>query len=267
MVKADFILKLGGSAITHKDAPLSANVPVMETAARELAGVNLSRNKIVLVYGGGSYGHYVARKHMAEGKVQSPAGAAEIRAAMISLTKVLTEAFLWHGLPIFCISPSSSLAFSEGRITNEECLLASARLALENGLLPAIGGDVVLERGGGARIASGDLIARILAKRMGAKALLFGTDVDGVTGSNGKLITRAGRGDLDRLIAQIGGRKGDVTGGMAGKLTEIRSYLDEGGRQAIIFNLAKEGRLGGIINGREVECTYIGTRDRMVDGE
>ncbi len=267
MIKADFVLKLGGSAITQKDAPLSANIPVMELAAKELAGSNLCRNRTVLVYGGGSYGHYAARRHMVNGRVEPPTSAAEVRAAMLSLTKILTEVFLWQGLPIFCINPSSSLASKSGCIANEECLLRTARMALESGLLPAIGGDVVLEAGGGARIVSGDFIARLVAKRMGARALLFGTDVDGILGDDGRLIREAGRGDLDSLIARIGGRKGDVTGGMAGKLAEVRSYLDEGGRLAVIFNLTKEGRLSGIMGGSEVECTYIGSGDRMVDGE
>lgn len=267
MIKADFVVKLGGSAITHKDAPLSANIPVMEMTARELARVNACKSRIVLVYGGGSFGHYVARKHMAGGKVLSPTGAAEIRAAMISLTKVLTEAFLWQGIPIFCINPSSSLAFNEGRIANGECLMNSVRIALENGLLPAVGGDVVLESGGGARILSGDLIARLLAKQLSAKSLLFGTDVDGVLGRDGKLIPKVGISDLDGLVTRIGGRDGDVTGGMAGKLAEVRSYIEEGGKQAVIFDLTKEGRLSGIINGEKVECTYIGSGDRMVDGE
>jgi isopentenyl phosphate kinase len=267
MVKADFVLKLGGSAITHKDAPLSPNIPIMEMTAKELAGADLCSNRMVLVYGGGSYGHYVARKHLSDGKVKSPSGIAEIRAAMISLTKVLTEVFIWQGVPIFCINPSGSLAFDRGRITNTECLVGSVRHALENGLLPAVGGDVVLDSQGGARIASGDLLARILAKRLGSKSLLFGTDVDGILGADGKLIRMIGKGELDALIPRIGKRKGDVTGGMAGKLAEIRSYIEEGGERAIVFNLAKEGRLSGIIKGKEVECTYIGSGDRMVDGE
>jgi isopentenyl phosphate kinase len=86
-------------------------------------------------------------------------------------------------------------------------------------------------------------------------------------GGDGKLIKKVGRGDLDALIARIGGRRGDVTGGMAGKLAEVRSYIDEGGKQAVIFNLAKEGRLSRIINRNEVECTYIGSGNRMVDGD
>lgn len=267
MVKADFVLKLGGSAITHKDAPLSPNMPVMETTAREMAAINLCRHKVILVYGGGSYGHYAAGRHMAAGKVQSAVGMAEIRAAMLSLTKILTEVFIWQGLPIFCINPSSVLNLGNGKILNDGCLLRTVSRALECGLVPAIGGDVVLERGGGARIVSGDVIARLVAKRLGAKALLFGTDVDGVLGGDGRLMRSVGRAELDALIARIGGRKGDVTGGMAGKLTEIRTYLDEGGKRAIVFNLSKEGRLSGIINGKEVECTYIGYDNREVDGE
>jgi isopentenyl phosphate kinase len=267
LVKADFVLKLGGSAITHKDAPLSPNMTVMEMAARELAAIDLSEKKIVLVFGGGSYGHYAAGKHMASGRVQSAAGMAEIRAAMLSLTKILTEVFIWQGLPIFCINPSSALTLDDGHLANEECLLRTVRAALGCGLIPAIGGDAVLEKGGGGRIVSGDLIASLLAKRLRAKALLFGTDVDGILGGDGRVMKRVGRGDLDAIIARIGGRRGDVTGGMAGKLTEVRSYLDEGGRLAVIFNLSKEGRLSGIINGGEVECTYVGSGDRRFDGE
>jgi isopentenyl phosphate kinase len=267
LVKADFVLKLGGSAITHKDTPLSPNMTVMEMTARELGAIDPSKKKIALVYGGGSYGHFVAGKHMVAGRVQSPAGVAEIRAAMLLLTKILTEVFIWQGLPIFCINSSSTLTLENGHITNEECLLRTVRRALECDLIPAIGGDVVLERGGGARIVSGDLIASLLARRLEARALLFGTDVDGILGGDGRAMRRVGRGDLDAIIARIGGRHGDVTGGMAGKLSEVKSYLDEGGKLAVIFNLAKEGRLSGIINGAEVECTYIGSGDRRVDGE
>jgi isopentenyl phosphate kinase len=267
LAKADFILKLGGSAITHKDAPLSPNMAVIETAAREMASINLCMHKIVLVYGGGSYGHYAARKHMVAGRVKSSTGVAEIRAAMLSLTKILTEVFIWQGLPIFCISPSSVLTLDDDQIVNEDNLLRIVRRALEFNLIPAIGGDVVLERGGGARIVSGDLIARLMANRLGAKALLFGTDVDGVLGGDGRLMKNVRRSDLDALIARIGNRRGDVTGGMAGKLAEVKTYLDGGGKVAVIFNLSKEGRLNGIINGRDVECTYIGSGNRRVDGE
>lgn len=267
MVKADFVLKLGGSAITHKDAPLSPNIPVIEAAAREMASINLCRNKLVLVYGGGSYGHFAAKRHMASGSVHSALGAAEVRAAMLSLTKILTEVFIWQGLPIFCINPSSVLGISNREILNEGCLMGTVRRGLESGLVPAIGGDVVLEKGGGARIVSGDVIARLVAKRLGAKALLFGTDVDGVLDRDGRLMKRVNRADLDALIVRVGGRRGDVTGGMAGKLTEIGKYLDGGGKTAVVFKLAGEGRLSGIINGKDVECTYIGSGNREVDGE
>lgn len=262
MAKADFVVKLGGSAITHKDAPLSPNMPTIELAGNELASINLCKNKVVLVYGGGSYGHYAAAKHVEGGRVRSPSGAAEIRAAMLSLTKVLTEVLIWKGLPIFCINPSGAMSLDNGRLVGKDCLFRTVDRALEAGLIPTIGGDVILGRGGEARIVSGDLLARLLAQRTGAKALLFGTDVDGVLDTDGRLLRRLSRSQLDSIMSRITAREGDVTGGMGGKLAEVKSYLEEGGKLAVIFNLAKEGRLSGIINGREVEGTYIGTSDR-----
>jgi isopentenyl phosphate kinase len=75
LVKADFVIKLGGSAITHKDSPLSPNIEVIEQIARELIKFDLKKKKIVLIYGGGSFGHYVASKYLANGDVLTPRGA------------------------------------------------------------------------------------------------------------------------------------------------------------------------------------------------
>jgi isopentenyl phosphate kinase len=257
LVRADFVIKLGGSAITHKDSTLSPNVKVMKQIARELAKFDLEEKKIVLVYGGGSFGHSAASKYLSKGVIFSPKGCAEVRAAMLSLTKILTDMFLKYGLPIFVINPSSSFLLKDGEITIEGSFLTPIERSLQTGLLPAVGGDVVLDSVNGARILSGDRIARLIAVRLKAKALVFGTDVDGILADR-RLLRKIKKDDIKRILAGLCGRPGDVTGGMAGKLREVDSYLSEGGHFAIIFNITHPGLLTKILSGDEVIGTYIG---------
>lgn len=247
MIEADYVIKLGGSAITHKETPFSANTGCMRRLAKELS--KGSGKKIILVYGGGSFGHAAAIKHLSGGKVRSPSGISEVRAAMLALTTELTRAFVAEGVPIFAFNPSSCLVFGGGgAVRFGKATLDAITEALKGGLIPAMGGDIILDRGGGARILSGDTIARILGLRFMAKTLAFGTDVDGVIGAEG-IIKTINRGDLPGLIGRTGGRSGDVTGGMAGKLTEIRGYLSRGGREVLIFNACKPGMLEKALSG------------------
>ena len=49
------IIKLGGSVITFKDKPLSANYKAIENISHILKRVI---SPLIIVHGGGSYGHY-----------------------------------------------------------------------------------------------------------------------------------------------------------------------------------------------------------------
>ena len=54
------LMKLGGSVITHKDRPLSPNFKVIKDLSHVLASVQMP---VVLVHGGGSFGHYWSVKY------------------------------------------------------------------------------------------------------------------------------------------------------------------------------------------------------------
>ncbi len=247
MAKADYVVKLGGSAITHKGTPFSANAEHMRRLAKEIAGA--AGKKIIIVYGGGSFGHAAAIKHLSGGRISTPSGIAEVRAAMLALTNELTREFVAEGVPVFAFAPSSSLVFGGGcSIRFGRATLEAVAKALEGGLVPAMGGDIILDRGGGARILSGDTIARMLGIRFSAKTLAFGTDVDGVMGASG-VIRAISRTELPAVIKMAGGRSGDVTGAMAGKLAAVRDYLSRGGREALIFNACKPGVLARVLAG------------------
>ncbi|HPC27502.1 MAG TPA: isopentenyl phosphate kinase [Candidatus Methanomethylicus sp.] len=247
MIEADYVLKLGGSAITHKDTPFSANTACIRRLAKEISGSVGKR--IILVYGGGSFGHAAAIRHLSGGLVSSPSGIAEVRAAMLALTMELTRGFMAEGVPIFALNPSSCLVFGNGgSIRFGGAAIEAIEKALEGGLIPAMGGDIILDRGGGARILSGDTIARMLALRFRVKTLAFGTDVDGVLGPSGA-IRAISRAELPGVIGMVGGRSGDVTGGMSGKLAAVRDYLSRGGREVLIFNACKPGTLARALSG------------------
>ena len=155
--------------------------------------------------------------------MSSPSGIAEVRAAMLALTMELTRGFMAEGVPIFALHPSSCLVFGNGgSIRFGGAAIEAIEKALEGGLIPAMGGDIILDRGGGARILSGDTIARMLALRFRVKTLAFGTDVDGVLGPSGA-IRAISRAELPGVIGMVGGRSGDVTGTV--RKRAVRDYL------------------------------------------
>ena len=208
-----------------------------------------NRPSLILVYGGGSFGHYVARKYIYEGLITDVKGVAEIHSAMLSLTKILTDQLLQHGLPIFAANSSSSFVLKDGDLLH--AFYEPFELSLERGLIPVVGGDVVLDSSSGARILSGDRIASLLAKTFQARVLAFGTDVDGVI-LGGSTISKIKAKEICEILDHIAQTQEDVTGGMVGKLKEIASYLLEGGKSATIFNITRPGQLTRLLSGKEV---------------
>ena len=59
------VLKLGGSVITDKEKPLTPNLEAIERLATEISRAKVS--SLILVHGGGSFGHPVAERHSIAG--------------------------------------------------------------------------------------------------------------------------------------------------------------------------------------------------------
>ena len=54
------LIKLGGSIITNKEKPLSARRKTIENLSKSLRKID---EPIIIVHGGGSYGHYWSVKY------------------------------------------------------------------------------------------------------------------------------------------------------------------------------------------------------------
>jgi len=241
----DFVIKLGGSAITDKKSPLTANIKVIENIAFELSSIK-KLPSIIIVYGGGSFGHFIANKYIHNGKIISSIGVAEIHSAMLTLTEIITSYFIKYKLPVFPINSSSSFILSNGELNS---FIKPIEYSLNNNLIPIIGGDVILSEKD-VRILSGDKIASFLAKEFNAKTLAFGTDVDGIILDN-KILHKVRLSEIENIIPKIKVNQIDVTGGMVNKLLEIKNYIASGGRKAIIFNITRFGMLTKLLLGEE----------------
>jgi isopentenyl phosphate kinase len=190
---------------------------------------------VVIIHGGGSFGHPVAKKYSIAGGFTSDRqilGFARTHQAMVDLNTIIVKAFLDVGIPAMSVSPSSFIATDDGRISKVDLEIVG-RLIIR-GVLPVLFGDAVLDRKKEFTILSGDQLAVRLAVSLGATKLIFGVDVDGVYTSNPKLSPEARL--IDRLepemidgFVKIGeSLSTDVTGGMLGKVSEARAAVGEG---------------------------------------
>ncbi|QKR01000.1 uridylate kinase [Metallosphaera tengchongensis] len=218
------VLKLGGSVLTCKSVPYCLDVAVTRQCLSELRDFSQG---LVLVHGGGSFGHYEASKR-APTRIQLTA------VSMQELNAYIMREISVLGIRAFPIP---------GRYFNMEHL----ERVIELGYMPVIYGDV-RENG---EIVSGDDLTIAIAKKYSLTAL-FATDVDGVI-VNGKVVY-----ELDRLEDFVGLEHDsyDVTGGMAEKLRKIftanvNSLVFNGKRKGNIFNALKGERIGTLIKVRE----------------
>ncbi|MEM2282341.1 MAG: isopentenyl phosphate kinase [Candidatus Hadarchaeales archaeon] len=233
------LVKLGGSVITDKHRPFSLRRRVLYRLARELRS---ARAPVVLVHGGGSFGHPLVRKY--GGNLL--AGFLKIHQAMVRLNSEVMEALHRAGIPAISLSPSSFIQLKGGEIYKSELFLV--RWLVKRGMTPVTYGDVFPD-GRGVSILSGDKLARYLALKLHAKLAIFCVDVDGIYLQEEGGITLAkefSAKDLPKL-AELPGAT-DVTGGMRGKVEELLKLV-EGGVDVLLINGLKKGLLARALRG------------------
>ncbi|MGB9954138.1 isopentenyl phosphate kinase [Haloarcula sp. Atlit-120R] len=213
------VLKLGGSVITQKDEPETVDRAALSDAVSAVAESAVG-DDIVVVHGGGSFGHH----HAAEYGVSTTEGTHDgdgvraIHGAMCRLNAAVVEALTDAGVPAVPVHPFSAAA----RDADGGLSLPTAQVTtlLGEGFVPVLHGDLVAHAGAGATVLSGDELVVELAPAVNADRVGVCSTVSGVLDDDGTVIDRIET--FEAVASALGESEAtDVSGGMAGKVRAL----------------------------------------------
>jgi len=229
------LAKLGGSVITDKKKPFSFREDVVSALGEEIAA---SHERVVLVHGGGSFGHPVAKEYgLTSGAyTRVGRGVSRTRDAMYELNQLVCRALIKSGVETYPFAPFDLLASSR-----KEHARSWLTKLLSSGLCPVTFGDVS-SYPRGFRILSGDTIMHELAKILRPLRCVFAIDVDGVyRGREGKreepfLLRTISISQMSKLKVGLGD---DATGGIRLKLEVAARIASLGTRVSFVSGLRR----------------------------
>ncbi len=256
------IVKFGGSAITVKDRPFTIRKEALRSMCSQVLKHIEKGGKVVVVHGGGSFGHPLAMRYRLSAGLlsgESYEGVTLTRLAMRRLNEEVVKEFMKLGGRPYALEPSSSFVLEGGEV--KEHFIKGVEVALEKGFLPVLYGDVVLDRGErGVAILSGDTIASLLALRLKADKLIYVLDVDGIYLEDPKKRPRA---KLIRFLDEdalkrigMSSSDTDATGGLVRKIKEAFSAF-RGGVKVVCFVSWRRKNLLKALDGLEFKGTVI----------
>lgn len=258
MEENDIILiKLGGSVITKKDKPLTPNSEAIKRIVKQIKTVN---KKMIIVHGGGSFGHYWSVKYDMHTKPQpyDPYGIAIVHESMIALNQIITNIFIQSKVNVYSFPPM--VFMKDGKPQNEKIYEISEMT--KHGIIPITFGDVIHHKYNNYSILSGDSIMSLIAKKIKPKKNIFVVNVDGLYYNlqEKKIIKEIKNQDLG-LVNFKDNKKTDVdvTGGMKRKVKEALSITSYG-LEVIFVNGLKPLEVKRAITGED----FIGTTFRGI---
>lgn len=247
-MKRPVLVKLGGSVITFKDRPLSANVEAIDRISTALAGIS----PLVVVHGGGSFGHHWSVKYDMHTKpaAYDPHGVAVVHESMVALNQVIVNSMIKAGSNPYALAPP---VFTSGHRPLPAKIKEVGAMA-QAGITPVTYGDVVHMGGKKYSILSGDALMSMLAKALRPSKVIFATNVDGIYRDM----------DTKELVAEMrpGGKVefskvlADVTGGMQRKVREAFKIASLGMDVMMVNGLVPE-RIAEAAGGRVPVGTLV----------
>ena len=222
------ILKLGGSVVTKKDTPETVNDDALDHACDEIAAFLSDAtvvdsvddpNQLVVVHGGGSFGHYHAAEHGLSSSSGSRDGEAltEVHRAMGALNERIVDELHQRGVNALPVRPLSVAHRDESTLHFDT---GAVETMLEEGFVPVTHGDVVAEGGVGGTVLSGDDIVVSLTTTLSPERVGLCSTVPGVLDEKGNVIERIDSyADVESALG--GSDTTDVTGGMAHKVKKL----------------------------------------------
>lgn len=242
------LIKLGGSVITDKSVPLSFSEDAVSAMGKAIRVVAESE-PVILVHGGGSFGHYYSVRYDMHTK---PAeydlhGFSIVRNSMVRLNSMILDVLAQCELRPYCCPPSVLVYSNDApykTAPNGDSVadrfnviperVREIQTVSESGMCPVSYGDAMWHGDKMSYILSGDVIMSILADMLRPRLAVFAVDVDGLYASmdSKRLIRRVNPLQDESGAATFDAtddselQKRDVTGGMVRKAhvaTEISS--------------------------------------------
>lgn len=277
------ILKLGGSILTNKNSKKAeVNYTNLNRIANEIKNALINKGMdnfinnnstdqgLVIIHGAGSYGHPPAKKYEIGNNFNNDEypkkriGFSKTQICVKKLNTIICDVLVNHGLPCVSIQTSSFITTKNKRINNFNLDLIERYI--DEGFIPVIYGDVVLDDELKVAVLSGDQILQYIAinlnlsSKSNKKEVILGTDVNGVYTKNPKKYDDAKHipvltslDDIDELDSTT---NIDVTGGMIGKIKELLE-LAELGIESKIINANEDGTILDALNNKDIKGTRI----------
>jgi isopentenyl phosphate kinase len=229
------LIKLGGSIITNKKKPLSPRKKTIENIAKNLKKIG---EPLIIVHGGGSYGHYWSVKYdmHTQPRKYDTRGVSIVKNSMIDLNKIILDSFLKNKLNPYCLPPTD---FMTGNKPISKKIKEIEKIA-RSGLIPITFGDALWYGQNKTYILSGDKIMTYLSK-IGLYSDL----------KSKKLIY-----ELKSEKPTISENTMDVTGGMTRKVEEA-SKIARMGISVFFVNGNKPERIVKAVKNRKFEGTLF----------
>jgi isopentenyl phosphate kinase len=242
------LIKLGGSIITNKGKPQSARRKTIDNILKQIKKIN---EPMILVHGGGSYGHYWSMKYSMHTKPArySLKGLSVVKNSMIELDKIILNSATKNKLNTYSLPPTD---FMSGNKPIKNKVQKIGEIA-KSGLVPITYGDALWYGQKKSYILSGDVIMTTIGKILKPRLSIFVLDVDGVYSDtkSKKLIH-----DLKKEKPTISKNKMDVTGGMTRKITEA-AKMSKSGLKVFFVNGNKPQRIVNAVSGKKFEGTLF----------
>lgn len=243
------VIKLGGSVITNKNVPLSLNKPAINRILNAMSKIKIP---LVLVHGGGSFGHYWSIKFNMHSKPDhySPHGISVVHQSMVHLNDFIVSLMMRKKMCPYSIAP---LSFMDNDKINKMQILNLGKIA-KSRMIPITFGDVIYRYHRKYSIISGDEIMTIISSVLRPSKIIFALNVNGVYKD---LETREliDIFENDELV-KFSKVKSDITGGMRRKVCEALK-ISAMGLDVYILNGLKPERIVDLIENDKFKGTVI----------
>lgn len=249
MLKDVVLIKLGGSVVTHKERPMTVNKIATYQIFKAFLSVKVP---IVIVHGGGSFGHYWSVRYDMHSKPDrySSEGIATVHESMILLNHKLVKSMINFKLNPYSVSPFSFISNNKPLVKK---IVELASMTSDK-IIPVTYGDIVYRTNHKYSILSGDELMTMLADVLRPRKVIFAVNVDGIYRDprTKELIDTV----EERSLIKFSNVNFDVTGGMKRKVHEALK-ISLAGSDVHFVNGFKPDRILKILDNKNTKGTVI----------